>query len=137
MAKHAHNNMVKINLDTPILAMSGKQLTIPMLDEKGKPKQQKVTLRMWLLVALNMRFDMIDVAKEPFWTNELGMLCADEKNKTIEISDEKAKFLQRVIETNKFSVLSVKDGQAQKEEINYFTPFEMGAALKALGKKED
>lgn len=124
--------MVKINLSQPMKNARDVQFEENYLDEKGKLKTRKVTLRDWLVLILNSRFDIIE-AKENFWTTDLGIKFADTKNKEVEISDDKMKFLRRIIEANKLYTIGPR---GDKQEIQPFTPFQIGLILRALGKSE-
>ena len=125
--------MIKINLEQKMFNIRGKPVLNPELDDKGKPIIKKgeaviknATLRDYLLIILGTRFPLID-KKEPFWTTELGILFSDEKKKEVEISDDKAKFLRRIIENNKTKVNLPMGGE---KEVEIFFPWELGTLLK-------
>jgi len=133
--------MKKINLNQKILTIRGEPVKNPELDEKGQPKRDKkgnpimkdMVLRDYLLTILGTRFPVLNT-KEVFWTTELGILIADEKNKEIEISDDKMKFLIRILKNNKIKQILPMGGE---REIELFFPWELGQILKILGVKEE
>ena len=145
--------MIKIDLSKPIKSIKGEQIETPERDgkgqpvlDKGKPKMKKMTVRDYLLTILSTKFPL-EETKEAFWTTELGQLIAsgtkivggkvDEKGKIkggkevpnieIEISDDKAKFLRRIIENNK---VTQQLPMGQTKDIELFFPFELGQLLK-------
>ena len=132
--------MKKINLNIPILTIRGEPVKNPELDEKGQPiiekgkqKMKIMRLRDYLLTILGTRFPVLNT-KEVFWTTELGILIADEENKEIEISDDKMKFLVRILKNNKIKQVLPGGGE---REIELFFPWELGEIFKALGVKEE
>jgi len=135
--------MIKINLEQKMFNIRGKPVLNLELDDKGKPIIKKgeavmknATLRDYLLTILGTRFPLID-KKEPFWTTELGILFSDGKKKEVEISDDKAKFLKRIIENNKVMVSKRTPMGIEEVEKELFFPFELGQLLKLFeGLKE-
>jgi len=133
--------MKKINLNQKILTIRGEPLKNPELDDrrqlkrdkKGNPIMKDMVLRDYLLTILGTRFPVLNT-KEVFWTTELGILIADEKNKEIEISDDKMKFLIRILKNNKIKQILPMGGE---REIELFFPWELGQILKILGVKEE
>ena len=132
--------MKKINLEQPILTIRGEPVKNPELNEKGEPiiekgkqKMKIMLVRDYLLTILGTRFPVLNT-KEVFWTTELGILIADEKNKEIEISDDKMKFLVRILKNNKIKQVLPMGGE---REIELFFPYEIGQVLKILGVKEE
>jgi len=133
--------MKKINLNQKILTIRGEPLKNPELDDRGQLKRDKkgnpimkdMVLRDYLLTILGTRFPVLNT-KEVFWTTELGILIADEKNKEIEISDDKMKFLIRILKNNKIKQILPMGGE---REIELFFPWELGQILKILGVKEE
>jgi len=133
--------MKKINLNISILTIRGEPLKNPELDDRGQLKRDKkgnpimkdMRLRDYLLTILGTRFPVLNT-KEVFWTTELGILIADEKNKEIEISDDKMKFLIRILKNNKIKQILPMGGE---REIELFFPWELGQILKILGVKEE
>lgn len=114
--------MRKLNLNQPILSIKGK----PLKSQIGN--QKDLTLREYFLILLASKFSPESI-KESFWTTELGILCADEKNKEIELSEDKIKFLIRLLKNNK-SKQRLPMGIEKETEI--FFPFEQAQMLKAL-----
>ena len=132
--------MKKINLEQPILTIRGEPVKNPELNEKGEPiiekgkqKMKIMLVRDYLLTILGTRFPVLNT-KEVFWTTELGILIANEKNKEIEISDDKMKFLVRILKNNKIKQVLPMGGE---REIELFFPYEIGQVLKILGVKEE
>ena len=133
--------MKKIPLNQKILTIKGEPLKNPELDEKeelkrdkkGNPIMKDMVLRDYLLTILGTRFPVLNT-KEVFWTTELGILIADEKNKEIEISDDKMKFLVRILKNNKIKQVLPGGGE---REIELFFPWELGEIFKVLGVKEE
>jgi len=133
--------MRKILLTQKILTIRGEPVKNPELDEKGQLKRDKkgnpimkdMVLRDYLLIILGTRFPVLNT-KEVFWTTELGILIADEKNKEIEISDEKMKFLVRILKNNKIKQVLPGGGERETE---LFFPWELGGIFKVLGVKEE
>ena len=133
--------MKKINLNQKILTIRGEPLKNPELDDRGQLKRDKkgnpimkdMVLRDYLLTILGTRFPVLNT-KEVFWTTELGILIADEKNKEIEISDDKMKFLIRILKNNKIKQILP---MGREREIELFFPWELGQILKILGVKEE
>ena len=126
--------MFKIDLNTKILNIKGKPLKTPIYDDKGKKTGDKDSvLRDSLLLVLGSRFVMLD-NKEAFWTTGLGILIADEKNKEIEISDNKRKFLKRIMENNKIKMNVAGGGE---REVEVFFPYELSQILGALMTPEE
>ena len=130
--------MKRINLEQKILNIKGEviKIPIPVGKEKilvpvgeGKPQMRDSILRDYLLTLLASRFQIID-NKESWWTTELGILIADEKNKEIEISDDKFKFLKRIIEKNKMKIIQTTPMGPVEKEVEIFYPFELGQLLK-------
>lgn len=136
--------MKKINLDQPMLTIQGKPIKTPVLDDEGKPKIGKdkkpevknSTIRNYLLTLLGTRFQIIE-QKEAFWTTELGIQIAEEQNKVLEISDDKFKFLKRLIGKNKHKIIQQTPTGQREVERELFFPFETGQLLKAFGEEED
>lgn len=135
--------MIKINLEKKILSIRGNPVQNQELDDKGNPKTDKkgkrimkdAVVRDYLLTILATRFPIID-KKETFWTTELGTLIASKTkivngkevpNDILEISDDKAKFLRRIIENNKTKINLPMGGE---KEIEIFFPYELGQLLK-------
>jgi len=131
--------MVKINLTKKILTVKGTPVTAEIanpeyeaLSEKEKKKtnipqtiKKELEVRDYLLTILSTKFPLLH-NKEAFWTTELGILIANEKNKEIEISDDKAKFLKRILENNKIKQVLPMGGE---REIELFFPYELGQLL--------
>lgn len=117
--------MQKINLEQKLLSVKGEVL------KNVENKEMKI--RDCFLIMLGARFPIQD-KKEVFWTTQLGILCADEKNKEIDISDDKMKFLKRIFENNR---IKRQLPTGQEEEMELFLPFELGQILQALGVEEE
>jgi len=100
---------------------------------KGKPVMEELTVRDYLLALLSAKFNIIE-NKEYFWTTELGILFADKKKKEVEISDDKWKFLVRIIKENKVKRPTPMGGEKEEE---MFLPYEVGQLLKAVGATEE
>jgi len=147
--------MKKINLNQKILTIRGEPIKNPEFDEKGQPiiekgkqKMKIMRLRDYLLTILGTRFPVLNT-KEVFWTTELGTLIASETkivggkvdddghriggkevpNIEIEISDDKAKFLYRILENNKIKQQLPMGGE---REIELFFPYELSQLLRLL-----
>ena len=76
--------------------------------------------------------------KETFWTTQLGIQFADDKIKEVEISDNKAKFLRRIIEANKAKVVQPNPMGGQTETtIELFFPYELGQLLAIFATDEE
>ena len=132
--------MKKIKLDTKMVIPSGKPIKRQKRDEngkvvisKGKPVMEELTVRDYLLALLSSKFNIIE-NKEYFWTTELGILFADKKKKEVEISDDKWKFLVRIIKENKVKKPTPMGGEKEEE---MFLPYEVGQLLKAVGATEE
>jgi len=121
--------MKKILLTTTINTLRGKPITIR--DEKDK--ETPTTIRNYLLTLLSLRFSPQNT-KEVFWTTEIGILVADEKTKEIELSDDKIKFLIRLVKANKIKQQLPMGGE---KEIEIFSPVEQAQLLKALMSEEE
>lgn len=96
-----------------------------------KTDHRAVTIRDYLLTLLGSRF-AVQSPRESFWTSQLGQLIADEKNKEIEISEDKFQFLKRVVETNKIK----RDTPMGVQEIELYFPFELGQLLAVFEEEE-
>ena len=124
--------MKRINLEQKMLNIKGEVIKVPVSIGEGKiavPKIRDSILRDYLLTLLASRFQIID-NKESWWTTELGILIADEKNKEIEISEDKFKFLKRIIEKNKMKIIQSTPMGPTEKEVEIFYPFELGQILK-------
>lgn len=121
--------MFKINLDKPILDIRGKAIE-KSATEKGEKKEMRI--RDYLLTILSTRFPVVD-KKEVFWTTQLGILFSDEENSEAEVSDDKAKFLRRIIENNK---VTIQNPMGEKE-IELFFPFERSQLLQLFLTEEE
>ena len=122
---------MKINLEKKILNIKGKEIkkTDP---ETRKPLKEALTIRDYLLTVLGQKF-AIKNRKETFWTQDLGIKFSDDKNKEVEVSQDKIDFLARVVEDNKYKMMS----PTGEKETELFFPFEIGQLLIALGKSEE
>ena len=122
---------MKINLEKKILNIKGKEIkkTDP---ETRKPLKEALTIRDYLLTVLGQKF-AIKNRKETFWTQDLGIKFSDDKNKEVEVSQDKIDFLARVVEDNKYKIMS----PTGEKETELFFPFEVGQLLTALGKTEE
>ena len=136
--------MKKINLEQKIFNIKGKALQVPVLDEKGKfipssnnknRQMRDSTLRDYLLTILSSRFKTIN-NKENFWTTELGIEIADEKNKILEVSDPQFNFLKRIVEANKMMNITQTPMGVVEKEIEIFYPFELGQLLRIFQQTE-
>lgn len=125
--------MKKINLNQKMLLPSGKPVMRNVTDEKGKTKQEEVTVRDYLLALLSANFPIQD-NREYFWTTELGILFSDKKKKEVEISDDKWKFLVRIVRNNRVKKPMPMGGTKEEE---MFFPYEVGQLLHALGVTEE
>ena len=132
--------MKKIKLDQKMLLPSGKPIKRVKRDENGKPVivkgkqvEEEVTVRDYLLAMLSANFPIVE-NKEYFWTTELGILFSDKKKKEVEISDDKWKFLVRIIKNNKVKKPTPMGGTKEEE---MFFPYEVGQLLHALGASEE
>jgi len=124
--------MLKIPLEKTILDISGKPIILPpTINKKGKRKN--TTLRNYLMVLLSTRFPVLN-NKEIFWTTELGNLFSDEKNKEVEISENKANFLRRIIEQNK---IKIQLSASEEKETELFAPFELAQVLEPFLSEEE
>ena len=127
---------MKIDLSKKILTVKGQEIKIN--SEKKDPKNPKMfikkatTIRDYLLMVLSQKFETKN-RKETFWTMDLGIKIADEKNKEVEISKDKLDFLARVVENNKYK----RATPGGETEVELFFPFELGQLLMALGKGEE
>ena len=96
--------MFRINLNQIILNIKGEPIVNQVVNPKTKKTEdKKMCIRDYLLTILGTRFP-IQENKEIFWTTELGILFSNDENKEVEISDDKAKFLKRIIENNKMTI---------------------------------
>lgn len=145
--------MKQFNLNTKMLDIKMQPMKVQVLNpeynalsekEKKNTKipqviEKEVTVRDYLLTILGQRFQIID-RREFFWIAELGSLMASETkiveeegkkkevpNDVIEISDDKAKFLTRIIENNKIKQITPT---GEEREIELFAPFEVAQLLK-------
>ena len=82
------------------------------------------TIRDYLLNILSLKFKIED-KKEIFWITSLGIQFSTEEDE-VEISDDKTKFLRRIIENNKFTQVGM--GGVEKE-IELFFPYEVSQIL--------
>ena len=126
---------MKINLEKPIVNIRGLPIENEVVNLKTKKIEKKIMrVRDYLLTILGTRFEMEDRQKEPFWTTELGILIADEKNKELEISEPKADFLRRILTANKIKQTLPMGGE---REIELFFPFEISQLLQLFMSEKE
>ena len=88
------------------------------------------------MTLLGTRFQIIE-KKEAFWTTALGIKISNEQNKVLEISDDKFKFLKRLIVRNKHKMTQQTTTGLTEIEKELFFPFETGQLLRAFGEEEN
>jgi len=132
--------MTKIPLNQKIVNIKVKPMkSQELVNPKDKKSTEKkdLTIRDYLLTILGTKFAIQNV-KETFWTTQLGIQFADDKIKEVEISDDKAKFLRRIIEANKTKVIQANPmGGQTEEEIELFFPYELGQLLAIFATEEE
>lgn len=135
--------MKKINLEQKIYTVRGIPVKTPVFDrETGKPKigkdkqpiLQDSTVRICLLTLLGTRFQVID-NKEHHWTIKLGIMISEEKTKVLEISDDKFKFLKRILTKNKHKIIRQTPMGPTELQVDIFFPYEMGQLLEIFDEE--
>jgi len=121
--------MRKILLTNIVKTLKGEPMTAE--DEKGVKKT--LTIRDYLLTTLSVKFAPQNL-KEVFWTTEIGIMVADEKNKEVELSDDKTKFLIRLVKENK---IKQQLPMGQERVVEIFTPVEQAQILRALMSEDE
>ena len=125
--------MFRINLNQIILNIKGEPIVNQVVNPKTKKTEdKKMCIRDYLLTILGTRFP-VQENKEIFWTTGLGILFSDEENKEVEISDDKAKFLKRIIENNEMIV----QGPMGERKVEIFFPYELSQLLSLFLTEEE
>ena len=146
--------MQKINLAAVITAIDGKrpvpgEFLNPEYQELSEEKKKKTkinprvhrdtTLRDCLVQMLSLELPL-QGNKEIFWINSLGCLFSDDTKTEVEISDDKAKFLQRIVLDNKHQIKEVDPatGRVITKDSKIFSPtFIRAKVLELIGGKEE
>lgn len=124
----------KVNLETGITKVDGKPLENDVENPKTKKMEKKqMKVRDYILIFLGQRF-AAKTNREMFWATELGIACADEKNKELEVEDKKRDFLVRLVKDNK---LKIQGPMGQDVEKDLLFPYEKSQLLSALMTPEE
>lgn len=139
-------NKMKIDLKKVVLNIKGRPMKSQklddndkiVLDDKGNPEMEVLTIGSQLAFLLGTKFEMKDKNREPFWAIELGIKCSTEKvlnfNFEKEIEKEQLDFLRRIVKDNKIK----QQTQTGEKVLDIFSPFVLGQLLQVLEvKKED
>lgn len=138
----------KVNLEREIIKPDGKVLTNKaqkedkqgnLLFEDIKGSDGKVTkspilwdkpmkIRDYIILFLSQRFTQ-QTNREMFWATQIGIQCADEKIKEVELSENQLNFLIRLMKENK---LKIQNPMGQDTDREILFPYEKAQTLEEL-----